>query len=70
MDMGGLLQLLIALVLMGLFFWLILWFIDWVGLPEPFNKVAKVILGLFMLLYLLGILAGAAPPPTHYFWRR
>ncbi len=70
MDITGLLQLVIALVIIGLFFYVIMWFVNWVGVPEPMNKVIKVVVGLFFVLYLLGILAGGLPPPTHYFWRR
>ena len=44
--MTGLLSLLVTLVIVGLIFLLLFWFIGTVGLPEPFNKVAKVILGL------------------------
>ncbi len=55
---------------MGLIFYLVIWFLDWVAVPEPFNKVIKVVVGLVVLIYLLSILAGAAPAPTHFFWRR
>lgn len=58
--------LIVTLVLMGLVFWLVLWFVDYVGLPEPFNKVIKVIVGLVILLYLLGVILGGAPiVPVH-----
>lgn len=46
----------VSLVVIGLVFWCVLWFVDWVGVPEPFNKVIKVVLGLFALLYVLGVL--------------
>lgn len=48
----------ITLVIVGLIFWLVLWFIDWVGLPQPFNKVAKVVLGLVALIFLVNFLLG------------
>jgi len=52
----NLIDLLVQLVVGGLIFWLIWWFVSWVGLPEPFNKVAKVIIGLVGLLFLINIL--------------
>lgn len=61
--MSGLLGLIVALVVAGLVFWLVMWFVDWVGVPEPFNKIIKVVVGLFVLIYLIGILMGAAPAP-------
>jgi len=60
------LSLLINLIIIGLIFWLVLWFVDWVGLPEPFNKVVKVVLGLIVLLWLLGVLGGMMQLPA---WR-
>lgn len=40
------LSLLVTLVVAGLIFWLVWWFIDYVGVPEPFNKVIRVVIGL------------------------
>jgi hypothetical protein len=51
-----LVSLLIALVIAGLIFWLVWWFIGYVGLPEPFNKVARVVIGLVALVFLINIL--------------
>jgi hypothetical protein len=53
-----LLSLFVQLVIVGLIVWLVMWFLGWVGVPEPFNKVIKVILGLFILIYLINILLG------------
>jgi hypothetical protein len=51
-----LLSLLVTIVIAGLIFWLIWWFIGYVGVPEPFNKVIRVILGLAVLIFLINIL--------------
>ena len=59
--MTGILSLVVTIVLVGLIFWLLLWFIGTVGLPEPFNKVATVLVALCALIYLIGILTGQAP---------
>ena len=53
-----LLTLLVTLVIAGLIFWLIWWFIDYIGLPEPFSKVARVIVGLAALIFLIDLLMG------------
>lgn len=64
-SVEGLIGLLIWLVVMGLIFWLIWWFLGVVGLPEPFNKVARVIVGLIAFLILLYLLLGMLGPlPT------
>ena len=59
--MSGLISILITLVIVGLIFWLMFWFIGMVGLPEPFNKVATVLIALCALIYLVGILTGQVP---------
>ena len=50
------LSLLVTLVIVGLIFWLAWWFLDYIGLPEPFNKVCRVIIGLAALLFLVNTL--------------
>ena len=55
-DGHDLLRLLVHIVVIGLVFWLLWWFIGYVRIPEPFNKVARVLLGLFAVLFLIGIL--------------
>lgn len=46
----------VILVIGALIFWLMLWFIRWVGVPEPFNKVIKVVVGLVALIFLINFL--------------
>ena len=62
-DGGGLLHLLVYLVVVGLIFWVIWWFLGYVGVPEPFNKVARVILGLVALIIVINLLLGLVGSP-------
>ncbi len=55
---SGLLSLLVTIVIVGLILWLCWWFIGYVGLPEPFNKVARVLIGLVALIFLINLLLG------------
>lgn len=55
-ETSGLMNLLIQLVIAGLIFYLIWWFVGFVGIPEPFSKVFRVILGLVVLIYLINLL--------------
>ncbi len=57
------LSLVVQLVICGLCFWLVMWFLGWVGLPEPFMKVAKVIVGLVVLIFLINLLMSLAGHP-------
>lgn len=44
------------LIVAGLVFWLLFWLVDYCGIPEPFNKVAKIILAILAVLVIIGIL--------------
>lgn len=64
-SIEGLVSLLIWLVVVGMILWLCWWFIGYIGLPEPFAKVAHVIIGLFAFIILLYLLLGIlGPTPT------
>lgn len=58
-----LVSLLITLVVAGLIFWLLWWLLRVVGLPEPFNKVATVILAVVAVLFLINLLLGLGGHP-------
>ena len=68
MAASGLLSLLVTIVIAGLIFWLVWWFINFVGLPEPFNKVTQVIVGLAALVFLLSLLIGGGSHPLVFRW--
>jgi hypothetical protein len=46
----------IGIVVVGLICWLLWWFISYIGLPEPFNKVARVIVALVAVVFLIDFL--------------
>jgi hypothetical protein len=59
----------IYIVVIGCIFWLLTWLIDYVGLPEPFHRIARIIIAvvaviivLLLLLRLLGIDTGGGFP--------
>lgn len=56
LTLSGLLPLLIQLVVAGLIFWVILWFIGYVGIPEPFNRAARIIVALVAVIYVVNLL--------------
>lgn len=61
--MNTLLSLLVTLVIVGLICYLLWWFIGYIGLPEPFNKVARVIVALVALIFLINMLMGLSGSP-------
>lgn len=57
-SMSGLVPLLIELVIVGLVVYLLWWLIGYIGLPAPFDKVARVIVAVIAVVYLINMLLG------------
>lgn len=55
--------LLVNLVVWGIVLYVLWWAIGKIGLPEPFNKVAVVVLVLLSVVILLGLLFGGTSVP-------
>jgi VIT1/CCC1 family predicted Fe2+/Mn2+ transporter len=53
---------LVCIIVAGLIFWLLFWLIGYVGMPEPFNKIAKALLAvaavIFLIYFLLSLVTG------------
>jgi hypothetical protein len=62
-SVDSLISTLIYVIVIGLVFWLLWWLIAYVGLPEPFNKLARVILAIAAVLVILNLLLGFAGHP-------
>jgi len=60
---NGLIGILIWIIVIGCIFGLLWWLVGYIGLPEPFNKVARVIIAVVAVLLLINILLGIAGAP-------
>lgn len=47
---------LVQIVGIGLCFWLLWWLVDYLKLPEPFNKVFRVLLALAAVVFLIRLI--------------
>lgn len=56
------LTLLLSVVVWGLIFWLLWWLLAQIALPEPFNKVATIILAVAAVIVIIGLITGQVPP--------
>jgi hypothetical protein len=65
--MSGLISLLITLFILALIGWGLFWLIDAFIKPPTPNLIFKAIVVLIGILYLLGLLGGVAPYPTHWY---
>lgn len=62
-GLDSMLSLLIYLVIIGLVFYAIWWFLGYVGIPEPFNKIIRAIVGLVALIIVINLLLGLVGRP-------
>ena len=60
---SALMSLLIQLIIGGLILYVIWWGLSKIGLPEPFNKIAMVIVVLVTVVFLINILMGLGGRP-------
>ena len=58
MDVSLLVHLFIQILVVGGVCWLLWWLIGYIGLPEPFNKIARVLIAVVAVLFLINILLG------------
>lgn len=62
--MTGLVSLLMYIIVAGLIFWLLWWLLQQVALPEPFAKVARIILAVVAVLFIINLLLGLIGTPV------
>jgi hypothetical protein len=63
--MSGLVEIVITILVVGLIAWLLIFLIDYVPVPAPFNKVAKVVVmvvSVLVVIYALLGLTRTVPP--------
>jgi hypothetical protein len=56
-------QSLIWLVVVGLIFWVLIWLVNYIALPEPFGKVVRVVLAVAGALVIINVLLSLAGHP-------
>lgn len=60
---SSLVSMLVWIIVIALIFWLLWWLIGYIGLPEPFNKVARVLVAVVAVLILINLLLGLVGTP-------
>lgn len=58
----ALLALLLTIVIWGIIFYILWWALGKISLPEPFNKIAVVVLVVAAVIVAIGILTGSVAP--------
>jgi hypothetical protein len=60
LSVSSLVSIVIYLIVVGLIFWLLWWLIEYIAPPEPFRKVAHVVLAVAAVLVVITILLRVA----------
>lgn len=55
-SLSGTVSTILTLIVAGVVFWLLWWLIGYCGIPDPFNRVARVILAVLAVLVCIGLL--------------
>lgn len=55
-SIGGAVYVVVYLMIAGLIFFLLWWLVSYINPPEPFKKVANVVLAVLAVLVVIGIL--------------
>jgi heme A synthase len=55
-SLSGVVSIILYILVAGLIFWLLYWLINYINPPEPFKKVATVVLVVLGVLIVIGIL--------------
>lgn len=58
LSISGLLPLLIEVIIVAVVCWLIWWLIGYIGLPQPFDRVLRIIVAIVAVVYLVNLLLG------------
>jgi hypothetical protein len=58
MDASSLVHILIQLIILGAVCWLLWWLVGFIGLPEPFNKIAMGVIAVVAVFLLINMLLG------------
>lgn len=59
----SLVSLLIQVIVVALICWLLWWLVAYIGLPEPFNKIARVVIAIIAVIFLINALLSLTGKP-------
>lgn len=63
LSLESLVMFVVYLVFAGLIFWMLNWLLEYCGVPEPFHKVGKVIIAVFVVLAVIGAMLSLVGHP-------
>jgi len=61
MSLAALLSVVVYVLVIGAICWLLWWLITFIGVPEPFAKIARGIVAVVGVILLIGVLLSLVP---------
>jgi cadmium resistance protein CadD (predicted permease) len=62
-DVSNLVSIIVYLLVVGGICWLLWWLVGYIGLPEPFNKIARVIIAVVAVVLCINLLLSLLGTP-------
>lgn len=62
-EATALIGVIVWIIVIGCIFGLLWWLIGYVALPEPFNKIARIVIAVLAVLLLINVLLGLVGSP-------
>ncbi len=53
---ASLIHVVISLIIAGVIFWLVQWLVAYIGIPDPFAKIIRVVIAIAIVVYLIDVL--------------
>lgn len=63
---GTLLSLVVYVLVIGAICWLLWWLIGFIGVPEPFAKIARSVVAVVAVILLIGVLLSLVGVPVGF----
>lgn len=64
LTLNTLIHFIVWLLIAGLVYWLVIWLLAEIGIPEPFNKIIRVVIALVVFLIALNALLSLVGYPV------
>ena len=69
MDASSLMHILMQIIIVGVVCWLLWWLSGFAGLPEPFSKIARILVAVVAVFFLINLMLGMSGGTPLVRWR-
>lgn len=69
MDASSLMHILLQIIIVAVVCWLLWWLIGYAGLPQPFDKVCRILIAVVAVFFLINLMLGLGGGTPLVRWR-